>query len=444
MEIVLISPYTIGVKILIMGAGTSGAGTEAAEYYLKFGNKVSILAEKGAEGSPMMASLREKGAMLISRSEAEKEAAVSDIVVKMPGVPIPYSIKKNAKCIMNDIAALLTDPSTETMKKIVILGAKGKTSTASALTDALSRLGIRAVFSEGGLGYSAFHILSDIENDNRTYDAVIIEMSQRQIRDTAESLNYQWPRLDIIAITDQIPLPSSPADPADGGLIIGPWARKMIIPRPLKDKILFSGIIPRAKVKTYPSILNPYKSKAGSELAWECLRALGFGYGESKNAFHGYKGIPNRLELVSVVNGISFINDSSSVIPLSVRFSMKGMRGTPVHLIVGGTDKMKAGLDELAGPLDDAVSITLLSGSLTDRIIQYLRHNGIRFTGPFDKMEDAVDAAYKAALAHQRGRDASEIILLSPGSYADEHFANEFERGRIFRNCAMKIASGKT
>ena len=123
---------------------------------------------------------------------------------------------------------------------------------------------------------------------------------------------------------------------------------------------------------------------------------------------------------------------------------MKGMRGTPVHLIVGGTDKMKAGLDELAGPLDDAVSITLLSGSLTDRIIQYLRHNGIRFTGPFDKMEDAVDAAYKAALAHQRGRDASEIILLSPGSYADEHFANEFERGRIFRNCAMKIASGKT
>ena len=79
MEIVLISPYTIGVKILIMGAGTSGAGTEAAEYYLKFGNKVSILAEKGAEGSPMMASLREKGAMLISRSEAEKEAAVSDI-----------------------------------------------------------------------------------------------------------------------------------------------------------------------------------------------------------------------------------------------------------------------------------------------------------------------------------------------------------------------------
>ena len=107
MEIVLISPYTIGVKILIMGAGTSGAGTEAAEYYLKFGNKVSILAEKGAEGSPMMASLREKGAMLISRSEAEKEAAVSDIVVKMPGVPIPYSIKKSGKKLKNLMADFL-------------------------------------------------------------------------------------------------------------------------------------------------------------------------------------------------------------------------------------------------------------------------------------------------------------------------------------------------
>ena len=207
--------------------------------------------------------------------------------------------------------------------------------------------------------------------------------------------------------------------------------------------LLFSGIITRAKVRAYPSPFNPFRSRPGSELAWECVRSLGFGFRDARNAFHGYKGIPNRLELVKVAKGISFINDSSSVLPMSVKFSMKGMKGTPVHLIVGGTDKMKSGLDELAQPLNEAVSVTLLSGSLTDRIVQYLRHNGIRFSGPFDRMEDAVDAAYQAALAHQRGRDASEIVLLSPGSYADEHFANEFERGRIFRSYVQKLFSGK-
>ena len=432
------------VKILILGAGASGAGAEAAEYYLKLGNEVMILAEKGTGPSAMMSSLGDRGAVFISRSDALAAAADADIVVKMPGVPIPYPIKKSAKRIINDIAALLTDPSTERMKRIVILGSKGKTSTASALTNALSKLGMRAVFSEGGLGYSGFHILSEIENDNRKYDAIIIEMSQRQVRDTAESLDYQWPRIDIIAVTDQIPLPASPSDlSAEGGIIIGPWTRRMIIPRQLKGDLLFSGIITRAKVRAYPSPFNPFRSRPGSELAWECVRSLGFGFRDARNAFHGYKGIPNRLELVKVAKGISFINDSSSVLPMSVKFSMKGMKGTPVHLIVGGTDKMKSGLDELAQPLNEAVSVTLLSGSLTDRIVQYLRHNGIRFSGPFDRMEDAVDAAYQAALAHQRGRDASEIVLLSPGSYADEYFANEFERGRIFRSYVQKLFSGK-
>ena len=55
------------------------------------------------------------------------------------------------------------------------------------------------------------------------------------------------------------------------------------------------------------------------------------------------------------------------------------------------------------------------------------------------RMEDAVDAALQSARARQRGRDTSEIILLSPGAYADENFANEFERGRAFRNYIRKL-----
>ena len=428
------------MKVLIMGIGGSGGGAEAAEYYLNQGNEVSILSPSDENRNEQMRSyLEKKGAVFISRHDAEIAASDSDIVVKMPGIPVPYIIKKKAKRIINDIAALLEDPRTERMKKIIILGSKGKTSTASALSAALSELGIRAASTEG-VGYSAFHILSEIENDNMVYDAVIVEMSQWQVRDTAEALSFRWPRIDIIGITDEIALPTSPSDiSAEGGLIIGPWARRLIIPRFLREKLLFSGVITKAKVRSYPSPLNPFKHKAGSELAWECIRSIGFRRKDINRAILSYKGIPNRLELVAVDHGISFINDSSSVLPISVQFSMRGMKGTPVHLIIGGTDKSHTDIEELEGPLNEAVSVTLLAGSLTDRLVPMLRRESIRFTGPFERMEDAVDSSIRNAVSRQRGRDTSEIILLSPGAYADEYYANEFERGRAFRSYIRKL-----
>ena len=433
------------MKVVILGLGASGGGAEAAEYYLKLGNDVEIISPSDRrENLPMIQLLESKGARFISKDDILMSIRNADLVVKIPGVPVPYLVKKTAKRITNDIAALLENPKTERMHRIIIAGSKGKTSTASALADALNALGVRAAFSEG-LGYSAFHLLSDIENDDNLYDAVIIEMSIWQVKDTAQSLDYEWPRIDIAAITDTIPIPTSPSDfTSEGSLFIGPWVRKLILPRSLREKMLFSGIIPRAKVKSFPSFGNPFRNKPGKELAWECVKAMGFRKKQATGAFGGYRGIPNRLELTAVDNGISFINDSASVIPLSVAFSMRGMKGTAVHLIVGGTDKSNIDISELAGPLDEAVSLTLLKGSLTDKLIPMLRRDGLRFNGPYDSMDDAIRAAYQAALMHRGGRDTSEIILLSPGAYADECFANEFERGEAFRRAVMKLLSEKS
>ena len=54
-------------------------------------------------------------------------------------------------------------------------------------------------------------------------------------------------------------------------------------------------------------------------------------------------------------------------------------------------------------------------------------------------MEDAVDAAIGTIMERRGVKNTSEIVLLSPGAYADEHFANEFERGREFRTIAERI-----
>ena len=432
------------VRVLILGLGASGGGAEAAEYYLKLGHSVEIIGSPEKRENEMMVQLLEsKGAKFITKDNVMDSVVNADLVVKIPGVPIPFLVKKKAKRITNDIAALLENPKTERMLRIVVAGSKGKTSTASALSNALNAMGVKAAFSEG-LGYSAFHLLSDIENDDKLFDAVIIEMSAWQVKDTSSSLGYSWPRIDIAAITDTIAIPTSPSDmTSEGSLFIGPWVRKLIIPRFLKEKMLFSGIIPKAKVKGYPSLTNPYKARAGKELAWECMRALGYKKKLIDKAFSNYRGIPNRLELVAVNDGVSFINDSASVLPLSISFSMRGMKGTPVHLIVGGTDKSNIDITELKEPLDEAVSITLLSGSLTEKLIPSLRREGLRFSGPFASMDEVVSSAYETALDHRGKRDTPEIILLSPGAYADEYYTNEFERGNAFRRAVQKVLSEK-
>ena len=429
------------MRVLILGLGASGGGAEAAEYYLKLGNEVLIM-ESSMKKLPE--SLREMGAVTVSKNEALEIAPTADLVVKLPGIPIPYAIKTKARQTTNDIAALLENPRTEKMTKILIAGDKGKTSTASALSSALSDLGMRAAFSEG-IGYSAFHILSELENDEMMYDALILELSHWQIRDTAEALSYRWPRIDIIGVTDDLQMPKSPNDfMAEGALLFGPWAKRVIIPRTLKDRLVYAGLVPKTTVRTFPSITNPYRHRSGMELAWECVRALGFKRKNAEQAFRSYKGIPNRLELVGMRDGISFINDSASVLPLSVAFSMRGMRGTPVNLILGGTDRDNSDPSMLMDAIDESVSLTLLSGSFTEKLLPLLRRENISCSGPYDKMEDAVAAALSNAEERRGSRHTSEIILLSPGAYADEHFTNEFERGRAFRESVERIVGSNS
>ena len=58
-------------------------------------------------------------------------------------------------------------------------------------------------------------------------------------------------------------------------------------------------------------------------------------------------------------------------------------------------------------------------------------------------MDEAVEMAYETALDHRGARDNPEIILLSPGAYANEYFTNEFERGSAFRRAVTELLSKK-
>ena len=420
-----------------MGLGSSGTGAEAAKYYLKHGHEVHILRSTNDSGTEELETL---GAVFVTREEAVKMAGEADLVVKLPGVPLPYEVKRKARKITNDLAVLLEHPDTERMTRIMILGGKGKTMTASALSHALGQLGVRNAFSEG-VGFSAFHLLSAIESGVK-FNVIILEMSKWHIRDTDEILGHKWPRIDLLGITDNLQLSVFPSDMSPEGLLVsGPWTQQVVLSKKLRKRLLFSGLVKKDKLQAFPSRSNPSKGVGGQELAWELLRALGYKKKAIQDCFKNYHGVPNRMELVLVKDGISFINDSASVLPMSVPFSMQSLSTPYVHVIAGGDDKSKSDLDDMAASLQKAISVTLLQGSLTEKLIPLLRREGTAFSGPFKSMDEAVSASYQAAVKHRGERDIAEFILLSPGAYAGAQWANEFARGHAFSQAVRQLFS---
>ena len=82
------------MKVLILGLGASGGGAEAAEYYLKLGHDVEIIGSpEKRESEPMVKLLESKGASFISKDGIIGAVEKADLVVKIPGVPVPFLVK---------------------------------------------------------------------------------------------------------------------------------------------------------------------------------------------------------------------------------------------------------------------------------------------------------------------------------------------------------------
>ena len=90
------------MRVLILGLGSSGGGAEAAEYYLKLGHSVEIIgSSENRENERMIISLLEsKGAVFVTKDMLMDAVEKAELVVKVPGVPVPYLVKKKAKHII--------------------------------------------------------------------------------------------------------------------------------------------------------------------------------------------------------------------------------------------------------------------------------------------------------------------------------------------------------
>jgi len=169
------------------------------------------------------------------------------------------------------------------------------------------------------------------------------------------------------------------------------------------------------------------------ENAAAALRAaqiFGVGKPQGLKVVSKFTGIPFRLETVATINGIKFVNDTTSTSPIATIKALQAVK-SPLILLLGGQSK-NLPVDELASIINKhQVNTILLSGSGTDEIKPLLKKQLI--LKEFSDQDKAVKYAF------QKSKPATSI-LFSPGFTSFDSYPNEFERGKDFNRSVKNVS----
>jgi UDP-N-acetylmuramoylalanine--D-glutamate ligase len=142
----------------------------------------------------------------------------------------------------------------------------------------------------------------------------------------------------------------------------------------------------------------------------------------------GFAAVEHRLELVKVVNGIEFYNDSKAT---NVDAAMKAVASFAggIHLILGGKDK-DSDYSLMSSMLKERVKIVYTIGSAAEKIEREL-HGVVKIVSA-ETLQAAVAKAAKAAAT-------GDVVLLSPACSSFDQFENYEQRGRVFRQLVNEL-----
>ena len=155
--------------------------------------------------------------------------------------------------------------------------------------------------------------------------------------------------------------------------------------------------------------------------------ALGLSAAHMRAGVEGFTGVPHRLELVRVLDGVAWYNDSIATAPERAMAAIRSF-DEPIVLLAGGRDK-KLPWDAWAALVRQRVRALVVFGEAADLILEALS----QAEGPLPEtvlrcgsLEDAVRAAYHAS-------QPGDVVLLSPGGTSFDEFRDFAERGERFR-----------
>jgi UDP-N-acetylmuramoylalanine--D-glutamate ligase len=444
-------------KVLIVGLARTGAAV--ARFVTARGGIVTITDMKSEVAlAPYLEKLADLPVRYELGGHSEELFTGADLVVVSPGVPmdLPHLLaaERAGRPVLSEIElahCFIEAPIA------AITGTNGKTTTTTLTGEILRRCG-RRVYVGGNIGTP----LIDVVTSGAEVDVVVAEISSFQletIRDfrprIAVLLNITEDHLDryenFRQYTDAKARIFENQTAEDFAILnmddplVAQYAervRSRIFPMSQKRN-LEQGISYREGCITYswegctvrfPTDRFKLRGVHNIEniMAAIATSMLLGGKGEQVlEAVESFKGLRHRMELVRVLDGVSYYNDSKGTNVGSVVKSLESFAGK-VTLIAGGKDKggEYAPLEAL---VKERVDHLILLGEARQKINQAL--GGLTETVMTDTLEEAVSVAHKVT-------PSDGVVLFSPACSSYDMFKNYEERGDLFVSLVNRL-SGK-
>lgn len=446
-----------GQKLVVLGAGESGVG--AAILAQQKGYDVFV-----SDYGPISKDYKQQlKAYQIPYEENQHDEALilaSQIVIKSPGIPQTAPIIKKVRAANIDILSEIEFASFFTNARIIgITGSNGKSTTATLTWYILQQAGLNVSLA-GNIGKSFA-----LQVANEKHDYYVLEISSFMLDDiknmkidiavllniTPDHLdrydfqmeNYTASKFKIIRNQDQQSVLVYNQDDEEimkgfekydtsaqkypftqkGDVRSGAYVDKdqRIIIKVLKQDTFDMSINELALQGKH----NVYNNMASGIVA----KVLELRNESIRESMGEYQNIAHRLEHVSQIGGINFINDSKATNVNSVWYALESMPGDVV-LIMGGVDK---GNDYhiLNDLIQTKVSAIVCIGKENQRIHDAFS-NETEVIVDTDNMQDAVNTAYHLA---KKG----DTVLLSPACASFDLFKNYEDRGDQFKKAVRDL-----
>lgn len=152
--------------------------------------------------------------------------------------------------------------------------------------------------------------------------------------------------------------------------------------------------------------------------AYAATRALGIAPRQIEEAFHSFKGLPHRSQLVGERGGVRFINDSKAT---NVDSAAKALQAFPrIRWIAGGMGK-DGGIKALVPYLGSVAKAYLIGHSARDFALEI-----------GDTPHEICETMDRAVACAAAEAEAGDVVLLAPAAASFDQYPNFEKRGEDF------------
>jgi UDP-N-acetylmuramoylalanine--D-glutamate ligase len=447
-------------RFTVLGIGKRGKSGLAAALALASLGKETLVSESGPRSAYVEeAALLEKAGIRLEFGGHGEQAFQADVIVVCPGIkpqalPLEEARRREIPIWSEIELAYRMSPA----PIMAITGTNGKTTT-TALTASILAQGDHRVWVGGNIGTPLVSVVRQAKPE----DWVVAEIGAPQLEyihhfapKIAVLLNFSEDHLDRypdLATYQRVKSRLVECQTASDWVVRNQsdewsrkepsWARSFLFGHePLPEGVwMADGRIWMARggqpvpVTSLEEIPLPGLANLENTLAAVSVGALlGLHPEQIARGLARFPGVEHRLEEVAVIDGVTYINDSSGTNPLSTIRAIEVLK-RPVILIAGGSEK-GADFHPLAATASRKVKLAVLFGRTRQRIAEACLAQG--FQGFQVEEGDLGQALHKARQAAIPG----DVILFSPACASFDMFQDFEHRGETFKELVREMEQG--